>query len=67
MPCTLQIALSFTFAGKAYPIHPLDMTYPDPQDPSQTTCLGMIQYASNLGDSGDLYVAASHLLRVVSG
>lgn len=56
MPCTMQIALTFTFAGKAYPIHPLDMTYPDPADPSQATCIGMIQYASNLGDAGDLLV-----------
>lgn len=49
------MTLTFDFGGAEIPVHPLDMTYPDPSDPSQNTCIGMIQYADNLGDSvGDL-------------
>lgn len=54
MPCKTQMALSFDFGGVEVPVHPLDMTYPDPSDPSQTTCIGMVQVADNLGDVGDL-------------
>jgi hypothetical protein len=55
MPCKTQLALTFEFGGTKVPVHPLDMSYPDPDDPSQATCIGMIQYADNLGsDVGDL-------------
>jgi hypothetical protein len=55
LPCKTQLAFTFEFSGSKVPIHPLDMSYPDPTDPSQATCIGMIQYADNLGtDVGDL-------------
>lgn len=55
MPCKTPLSLTFDFGGAEIPLHPLDMTYPDPSDPSQNTCIGMIQYADNLGNNvGDL-------------
>lgn len=56
MPCTQPISLSFRFDGREYPVHPLDMSWPDPDDPAQKTCIGAIQYTSSLGETGDLYV-----------
>lgn len=56
MPCTQQLAYTFAFGGEDYPVHPLDMSWPDPSDPSQTTCIGAIQYSNSLGNTGDLYV-----------
>lgn len=56
MPCTQQMAITFRINGQNIPVHPLDMTYTDPSDSTQATCIGMIQYSSNLGESGDLYV-----------
>jgi len=66
MPCTKQLALSFNFGGQEYPIHPLDMSWPDPTDPSQTTCIGALQYSSTLGPSGDLILGSSFLKNVYS-
>ena len=66
MPCTSQLALSFTFAGQVFPVHPLDLSWPDPNDPSQATCIGAIQYASNLGDSGDFVLGSAFLKNVYS-
>jgi hypothetical protein len=54
MPCTTQLAFSFNFAGQDFPAHPLDMSWPDPDDSTQATCIGAIQYSSTLGDAGDL-------------
>lgn len=43
------------------------MSYPDPTDPSQATCIGMIQYADNLGtDVGDFILGSSFLKNVYS-
>jgi len=56
MPCTQQLAITFTFAGQDYAAHPLDMSWPDPADPSQMTCIGAIQYSDGLGETGDLCV-----------
>jgi hypothetical protein len=67
MPCKTQVALTFEFSGSKVPIHPLDMSYPDPSDPSQSTCIGMIQYADNLGsDVGDFILGSSFLKNVYS-
>jgi hypothetical protein len=54
MPCTQQLALTFTIAGQDYPVHPLDMSWQAPGDESQSKCIGALQYSSNLGDTGDL-------------
>ncbi|ORY31937.1 aspartic peptidase domain-containing protein [Naematelia encephala] len=66
MPCTKQISLAFTIAGQQFPVHPLDMTYPDPTDASQSTCIGMIQYSSTLGDTGDIILGSAFLKNVYS-
>ncbi|WVQ93869.1 hypothetical protein IAU59_000947 [Kwoniella sp. CBS 9459] len=66
MPCKQQVAITFSIAGQTVPVHPLDMTYPDPEDASQSTCIGMIQYSSNLGDSGDFILGSSFLKNVYS-
>ncbi|OCF34987.1 hypothetical protein I316_03534 [Kwoniella heveanensis BCC8398] len=66
MPCKQQVAITFNIAGQVVPVHPLDMTYTDPEDASQTTCIGMIQYSSNLGDSGDFILGSSFLKNVYS-
>ncbi|WVF66245.1 hypothetical protein IAT40_000985 [Kwoniella sp. CBS 6097] len=66
MPCKQQIAITFNIGGQTVPVHPLDMTYTDPEDASQTTCIGMIQYSSNLGDSGDFILGSSFLKNVYS-
>ena len=67
MPCKTQVALTFDFSGSKVPVHPLDMSYPDPSDPSQSTCIGMIQYADNLGsDVGDFILGSSFLKNVYS-
>ncbi|WWC57905.1 uncharacterized protein I303_100440 [Kwoniella dejecticola CBS 10117] len=66
MPCTQQLAISFNIAGQAVPVHPLDMTYPDPDDASQKQCIGMIQYSGNLGESGDFILGSSFMKNVYS-
>ncbi|WVW81569.1 hypothetical protein I302_103564 [Kwoniella bestiolae CBS 10118] len=66
LPCTQQMALTFNIAGQAFPVHPLDMTYPDPEDASQKQCIGMIQYSSNLGESGDFILGSSFMKNVYS-
>jgi hypothetical protein len=67
MPCKTQLALTFDFSGTKVPVHPLDMSYPDPSDPSQATCIGMIQYADNLGTNvGDFILGSSFLKNVYS-
>ncbi|OCF59967.1 hypothetical protein L486_02640 [Kwoniella mangroviensis CBS 10435] len=66
MACTQQVSLTFNIAGQAIPVHPLDMTYPDPEDASQKQCIGMIQYSSNLGDSGDFILGSSFMKNVYS-
>ena len=66
MPCTQQLALSMIFGNQTFPIHPLDMTWPDPSDPSQQTCIGAIQYSSNLGKTGDFILGSSFLKNVYS-
>ena len=66
MPCTQQIALSFVFGGETYAAHPLDMTWADPKDPSQQTCIGAIQYSSSLGKAGDFILGSSFLKNVYS-
>lgn len=66
MPCTQQIALAFQFGNQTFAAHPLDMTWPDPSDPSQTTCIGAIQYSANLGNAGDLVMGSSFLKNVYS-
>jgi hypothetical protein len=45
--------LTFTFGGTDYPMHPLDMSYIDTEDPSFSRCLGVLQYA-DLNNRGDL-------------
>ncbi|KAK8845361.1 hypothetical protein IAR55_006074 [Kwoniella newhampshirensis] len=64
MPCTQQMAITFKFDGQDVPVHPLDMSYVDPSDGSQSTCIGMIQYSSNLGDAGDFILGSSFLKNV---
>jgi hypothetical protein len=66
MPCTTQLALSFVFGGKEYAVHPLDLSWPDPADPSQATCIGAIQYTSTLGQTGDFVLGSSFLKNVYS-
>jgi hypothetical protein len=66
MPCTKQLALSFNFGGQDFPVHPLDMSWPDPTDPSQMTCIGALQYTSSLGQSGDFILGSSFLKNVYS-
>jgi hypothetical protein len=51
--CDMPLALSFTFNGKQYPVHPLDMSDYSSADPSHKTCLGLIQYATGL-TAGDV-------------
>jgi hypothetical protein len=59
MPCTTQLAFSFNFGGTEYAAHPLDMSYPDPSDASQATCIGVVQYVSNLGNTGDFVMGSA--------
>lgn len=67
MPCKTPLSLTFEFSGSKVPLHPLDLSYPDPSDPSQATCIGMIQYADNLGsDVGDCILGSSFLKNVYS-
>jgi len=66
MPCTKQMALSFNFGGEEFPVHPLDMSWPDPTDPSQTSCIGALQYSNTLGQSGDFILGSSFLKNVYS-
>ncbi|WVQ76421.1 hypothetical protein IAR50_006088 [Cryptococcus sp. DSM 104548] len=66
MPCSQQFALTFNIGGVDIPVHPLDMTYVDPSDLSQSTCIGMVQYSSNLGDSGDFILGSAFMKNVYS-
>ncbi|ODN97025.1 hypothetical protein I350_08003 [Cryptococcus amylolentus CBS 6273] len=66
MPCSKQIALTFNIGGVDIPVHPLDMSYVDPSDLSQSTCIGMVQYSSNLGDSGDFVLGSAFMKNVYS-
>ncbi|WWD22304.1 hypothetical protein CI109_106795 [Kwoniella shandongensis] len=66
MPCTQQMAITFRFNSREIPVHPLDMSYMDPADSSQSTCIGMIQYSNNLGESGDFILGSSFLKNVYS-
>ncbi|KAJ9123052.1 hypothetical protein QFC22_001241 [Naganishia vaughanmartiniae] len=63
--CDVPLALSFTFGGKQYPVHPLDMSDYSSTDPSQKTCLGLIQYAPGL-TAGDVILGVSFLKNVYS-
>jgi hypothetical protein len=51
--CDIPLSLAFTFNGKQYPAHPLDMSDFSPTDTSHKTCLGLIQYAPGL-TAGDV-------------
>lgn len=64
-PCTQQIAVTFTIGGNDFPVHPLDMSWPDPEDPTQVSCYGAIQYA-DLSDKADIVLGASFLRNVYS-
>ncbi|EIW67855.1 hypothetical protein TREMEDRAFT_39997 [Tremella mesenterica DSM 1558] len=66
LPCTQQLALTFTFAETEYSVHPLDMSWADSADPSQQTCIGAIQYSSTLGSTGDFILGSSFLKNVYS-
>lgn len=61
MSCKTQLAFSFNFGGTWYAAHPLDMSWPDPTDPSQSTCIGAIQYAPSLSEAGDFIFGSSFL------
>lgn len=65
MPCTTQIALSLTIGGKDYPIHPLDVTWPE-QDPSSSNCVGGLQYAPSIADTSDIVLGSAFLKNVYS-
>ena len=58
--------MSFYFSGQEYPVHPLDMSYPDPQDPSQQTCIGMIQVSDDISYQGDFILGSAFLKNVYS-
>ncbi|RSH79075.1 uncharacterized protein EHS24_002007 [Apiotrichum porosum] len=66
MPCTKQLAYTVTIGGEDYPIHPLDMSWTDPDDVSMATCIGAIQYVTNLGTSTDFVLGSSFLKNVYS-
>ncbi|ODO01903.1 hypothetical protein L198_02632 [Cryptococcus wingfieldii CBS 7118] len=66
LPCSKQIALAFNIGGVDIPVHPLDMSYVDPSDLGQSTCIGMVQYSSNLGDSGDFILGSTFMKNVYS-
>lgn len=51
--CDIPLSLAFTFNGKQYPAHPLDMSDYSPTDTSHKTCLGQIQYTPGL-TAGDV-------------
>lgn len=53
LACNMPLTLTFTFGGTDYPMHPLDMSYIDTEDPSFSRCLGVLQYA-DLNNRGDL-------------
>ncbi|GHJ86306.1 hypothetical protein NliqN6_2708 [Naganishia liquefaciens] len=63
--CDMPLSLAFTFNGKQYPAHPLDMSDYSPTDTSHKTCVGMIQYASGL-TAGDVILGAAYLKNVYS-
>lgn len=42
------------------------MSWPDPSDPSQATCIGALQYSSSLGRAGDFVLGSSFLKNVYS-
>ena len=66
MPCKTQIALSFNFGGQWFDVHPLDLSWPDPTDPSQLTCIGAVQYTNQLGSRGDFVLGSAFLKNVYS-
>lgn len=51
--CDKPLSLAFTFNGKQYPVHPLDMSDYSSTDSSHKTCVGLIQYAPGLS-AGDV-------------
>lgn len=64
-PCTQQIAVTFNIGGNDFPVHPLDMSWPDPDDPTQVSCFGSIQYA-NLNGKADVVLGSSFMRNVYS-
>lgn len=64
-PCTTQISVTFNIGGNDYPVHPLDMSWPDPDDPTQASCFGAIQYM-DLGHKTDIVLGSSFLRNVYS-
>ncbi|KAL7418968.1 hypothetical protein Q5752_006652 [Cryptotrichosporon argae] len=68
MPCTTQLAITFTIGGVAFPVHPLDMTWSDSSttSSSQQTCVGALQYSSTLGSSGDFILGSAFLKNAYS-
>lgn len=65
MPCTTQMALALTIGGTKYPIHPLDLTWPD-KDPGSSNCVGGLQYTPSIKDTGDLILGSAFLKNVYS-
>ncbi|TXT07401.1 hypothetical protein VHUM_03121 [Vanrija humicola] len=65
MPCNVPITLTVTIGGFDYPIHPLDMSYVDPSDPTQSTCIGAVQVAP-LANNADFVLGSSFLKNVYS-
>lgn len=64
-PCTQQISVTFNIGGNDYPVHPLDMSWPDPDDPTQVSCFGAIQWA-NLNEKADVVLGSSFMRNVYS-
>ncbi|KAL1412088.1 hypothetical protein Q8F55_003085 [Vanrija albida] len=65
MSCNTPITLTVTIGGYDYPIHPLDMSYVDPNDPTQSTCIGAVQVAP-LANNADFVLGSSFLKNVYS-
>lgn len=65
MSCNTPIALTVSIGGFEYPIHPLDMSYVDPSDPTQSQCIGAVQVAP-LANNADFVLGSSFLKNVYS-
>jgi len=66
MPCTQPLTFSFLIGDNEFPVHPLDMSWPDPDDESRQMCIGAVQVSNNLGIHGDIVLGSTFLKNVYS-
>ncbi|KAI0784375.1 aspartic peptidase domain-containing protein [Abortiporus biennis] len=67
LPCDTKLNVSMVFAGKEYPIHPLDLTaVTSSEDGKSTICINTLSYADTSDTRQDMILGDSFMRNVYS-